>query len=183
LHRFSPEEIQQALQENVLPPRFQHTVKGRGRQLVLNFEPQSFQLGFAIQLNKAWQKLDPGSPGEARKSEYASEIDLLPNTPESNLLGYAADRLPKFKDLRVTLNAPLDFRDPRSGKSFRMFQASMSPKYNPQEFGILLGEPVYVSGLSLNNDPGRGLTYIGCLLVVAGIFVAYFIRLAPARRS
>ena len=40
-----------------------------------------------------------------------------------------------------------------------------------------MGDPVYVSGFSLNNDPGRGLTYVGCLLVVAGIFAAYFIRI------
>jgi hypothetical protein len=64
-----------------------------------------------------------------------------------------------------------------------VFQASMSPAYQPQKFGIPLGEPVYVSGLSLNDDPGRGLTYVGCLLVVAGIFAAYFIRIAPAQRS
>lgn len=182
LHKFSPEEIQQALKEDVLPQRFRHAVEGRGRQVVLELRPQSFQLGFAIQLDKAWQKLDPGSPDEARKSEYASEIDLLPSMSDTGNSASAA-RLPKFEGLRVTLNAPLDFTDPRSGKSFRMFQSTMSPAYQPQQFGIKLGEPVYVSGLSLNDDPGRGVTYVGCLLVVAGIFVAYFVRIAPARKN
>jgi hypothetical protein len=40
-----------------------------------------------------------------------------------------------------------------------------------------------VSGLTLNYDPGRGLTYVGCLLIVAGIFLAYFIRFLPFARS
>ena len=182
--RYSPEEIQQALKKNAVPRRFLHTVMGRGRRVVMGFEPQSFELGFAVRLNKAWQKLDPGSPSQAAKSFYASEIDLEPAPPEagSSAAGASAPP-PKHENLLVTLNAPLDFTDPRSGKSFRMFQASMSPAYQPQQFGIKLGEPVYVSGLSLNDDPGRGLTYLGCLMVVAGIFVAYFVRFAPPKRS
>ena len=166
----------------MFPKRFRHTVEGNARKVTVTFEPQSFELGFEVHLDKAWQKLDPGSPGEARTSEYASEIDLLPNLPESEKSASAASP-PKYENLRVTLNAPLDFTDPRTGKSFRMFQATMSPAYQPQAFGIKLGEPVYISGLSLNDDPGRGVTYVGCLLVVAGIFVAYFVRLAPAKRG
>ncbi len=64
-----------------------------------------------------------------------------------------------------------------------MFQSTMNGPFKPQQLGIKLGEPVYVSGLSLNDDPGRGLTYVGCLLVVAGIFVAYFVRFVTPRRS
>ena len=182
--RYSPEEIQQALKKNIVSRRFLHAVAGNGRRVVLGFEPQSFELGFAVHLNKAWQKLDPGSPSQATKSFYASEIDLLPKLSEAELSAPGAGAAPqKFENLLVTLNAPLDFTDPRSGKSFRMFQASMSQAYQPQQLGIKLGEPVYVSGLSLNDDPGRGLTYVGCLMVVAGIFVAYFVRFAAPKRS
>jgi hypothetical protein len=151
---------------------------------VLGFEPQAFDLGFAIRLNKAWQKLDPGAPSQATKSFYASEIDLVPPPSEGKHSSTGASAAPqKFENLLVTLNAPLDFTDPRSGTSFRMFQASMSQSYHPQQFGIKLGEPVYVTGLSLNDDPGRGLTYVGCLMVVAGIFVAYFVRCAAPKRG
>ena len=128
------------------------------------------------------RKLDPGS---SQASFYASEIDLLPNLTKDELAAAGTSGSPpSFQNLLVTLNAPLDFTDPRSGKSFRMFQTSMSQEtYPPQEFGIKLGEPVYVSGLSLNDDPGRGLTYVGCLLIVAGIFAAYFIKLVVLKQN
>jgi hypothetical protein len=156
---------------------FERTVRGNGRHVRVSLVPQSFELGYSIFLNKAWAKLDPGSQN---KSFYASDINLVPNLSQSEVPpGASGPR--EYDNLRVTLNAPLDFTDPRSGKSFRMFQSTMNGPYKPQQLGIKLGEPVYVSGLSLNDDPGRGLTYVGCLLVVAGIFVAYFIRFAPRR--
>ena len=183
--------------------RFKHTVEGgvpggapstlgRGRRRVqLAFEPQSFELGFSVKLRKAWRKLDPGTH---QASFYASEIDLVPEegsreqgagsrTSGSLLPAPGSPPPPKYENLLVTLNAPLDFTDPRSGKSFRMFQSRMSSPYQPQDLGIKLGEPVYVSGLSLNDDPGRGLTYVGCLLIVAGIFVAYFVKLTASKAS
>ena len=86
---------------------------------------------------------------------------------------------PKYENLLVTLNAPLDFADPACpGRSYRMFQSTMNGPYNPEEFDRKPGESVYLSGFTLNYDPGRGLTYVGCLLIVAGIFVAYFVRFA-----
>ncbi len=63
-----------------------------------------------------------------------------------------------------------------------MFQSTMTGPYNPEDFELKLGESVYLSGFTLNYDPGRGLTYVGCLLVVAGIFVAYFVRFRVIRR-
>ena len=58
----------------------------------------------------------------------------------------------------------------------------MNGPYNPEEVGLKLGEAAYLSGFTLNYDPGRGVTYIGCLLIVGGIFIAYFVRLAGPRR-
>ncbi len=156
----------------------QRTVVGNGRKVTVGLVPQSFQLGYSVRLNKAWAKTDPGA---RTKSFYASEIDLVPNMSPSELPpGATGPR--EYDNLLVTLNAPLDFTDPRSGKSFRMFQATMNGPFKPQQLDIKMGDPVYVSGLSLNDDPGRGLTYVGCLLVVAGIFVAYFVKFVAPKR-
>jgi hypothetical protein len=159
----------------------QKTVPGEGRSVKLSFAPESFHLGYTIDLHKAWRKLDPGSKLDPRTkpSFFGSEIDLLPNeyAVKSSAAGRSGDPPPECKNLLVTLNAPLDFADPgQPGRSYRMFQATMSPPYNPEDFGGKPGETVYLSGFRLNYDPGRGLTYVGCLLVVAGIFVAYFVR-------
>lgn len=141
------------------------TVAGKGRRVVLGFAAEQFPLGYAIHLRKAWRKLDPGT---RQASFYGSEIDLVPVVSST---GSPAKDPPKYENLLVTLNAPLDIVDPaRPGRSYRMFQSTMN-QVNPQD-----PESVYRSGLTLNYDPGRGLTYVGCLLIVAGIFVAYFVR-------
>jgi hypothetical protein len=157
------------------------SVTGKGRRVELSFAAESFHIGYSVYLHKAWRKLDPGT---RQPSFYGSVIDLLPS--ESAVHSGATDsprnEVPEYDNLLVTLNAPMDFADPAfPGRSYRMFQASMNGPYNPEEVGLKMGESVYYSGFSLNYDPGRGLTYVGCLLIVAGIFIAYFVRFAPGR--
>jgi hypothetical protein len=165
---------------------FNHEVASKGRRVTLSFAPESFHIGYAIHVRKAWRKLDPGT---RKVSFYGSEIDMTPNqyvTASGLKLGAGTGQPTAYEKLLVTLNAPLDFADPaHPGQSYRMFQATMPPhRYTPQERKLKLGEPAYLTGFTLNNDPGRGLTYVGCLLIVAGIFAAYFVRFAgPGRRA
>ncbi len=81
----------------------------------------------------------------------------------------------------VTLNAPLDFADPATGRSYRLFQTGMPGPFAANEVPGAT-RPVYASYLTLNYDPGRGLQYAGCLLAVVGIFLRYYVRPAAARR-
>ena len=162
---------------DIPPSLLTKSVGGKGRQVDLSFAPESFRLGYAVRLHKAWRKLDPGT---RQASFYGSEIDLVPSeaAPQSTPAGSFGKQPPEYDDLLVTLNAPLDFADPAAaGQSYRMFQSTMNGPYNPEDFGLKLAESAYLSGFTLNYDPGRGLTYLGCLLIVAGIFVAYFVRL------
>jgi hypothetical protein len=161
-------------------------VAGKGRRVELRFAPESFHLGYTVHVRKAWRKLDPGT---RKVSFYGSEIDMTPNEhaiASAGKFDAVSGQPPAFEKLMVTLNAPLDFADPaQPGRSYRMFQAMMPPhRYTPQERHLKLGEPAYMTGFTLNYDPGRGVTYVGCLLVVAGIFVAYFVRfIGPGRRA
>ena len=154
-------------------------VSGKGRQVAVSLEADWFPLGATIYLRNASRKLDPGA---MMPSYYASEIDLTPILPADH---NAEGKSPGYKNLLVALNAPLDFTDPASGLSYRMFQTGMNGPYDPERLGGEPGPPVYLSVLTINHDPGRGLTYLGCLLVVAGIFVAYFGRklMVPARNE
>jgi hypothetical protein len=107
-------------------------------------------------------------------------IDLAPNEEvmqareSANPANVDAAAMKGQEDLLITLNAPLDFTDPATGISYRMFQTDMSGPFPPQQIDSDAWEPVYVSYLTLNHDPGRGWTYLGCLMVVAGVFLTYF---------
>ena len=46
----------------------------------MGFEPQSFELGFAV-VSAGMAEARSGSPSQAAKSFYASEIDLEPVLP------------------------------------------------------------------------------------------------------
>jgi hypothetical protein len=157
--------------------------------VALSFAPESFHLGYTVHVRKAWQKLDPGSRKVSKVSFYGSEIDMTPNEhvmASSVKVDSAPGQMTAYENLLVTLNAPLDFADPaHPGRSYRMFQMRMPPHlYTPQERRLKLGEPAYFTGFSLNYDPGRGVIYVGCLLIVAGIFVAYYVRFTtPGRQA
>ena len=130
-----------------------------------------FELGFQVYLRKFRRKLDPGS---AMASHYSSLVDFLdrgdpPKKLQENVL--------------ITLNAPVDFTDPRSGRTYRLFQSGFSGPWTPgdDEFDQLLGDGrsrdhVYLSRLSVNYDPGRRLKYAGSLLIVVGMVIVYGLR-------
>jgi hypothetical protein len=170
-------------------PLLNQVVVGKGRRVALSFAPESFHLGYTVHVRKAWQKLDPGSRKVSKVSFYGSEIDMTPNEhvmASSVKVDSAPGQMTAYENLLVTLNAPLDFADPaHPGRSYRMFQMRMPPHlYTPQERRLKLGEPAYFTGFSLNYDPGRGVIYVGCLLIVAGIFVAYYVRFTtPGRQA
>lgn len=83
----------------------------------------------------------------------------------------------------ITMNAPIDVDDPRSGRSYRLFQESYGGPYRPgtAEFDELVPpsvnkEELYMSVLSVNYDPGRGVRSAGCVLVIIGVAVMFFMR-------
>ena len=80
------------------------------------------------------------------------------------------------------MNGPVDFADPRSGRSYRLFQTSFQGPLQPERLDLPWNGPVdppprlFLSYLTVNADPGRGLKYAGCLILVAGIFCRFFLR-------
>jgi len=85
-------------------------------------------------------------------------------------------------------------RDPGSGVKPYQFQAFLRyPKFGEQnsktaEFCVLKGiEQRYYTGLQVNKDPGVWVVWIGCMMMILGLYVAFFmshrrlwLRLAPA---
>jgi hypothetical protein len=164
-----------ALSEDPEPKRTS-VVTGKNRRVAVVLRQDEIDLGFQVRLRQFQRKLDPGA---SMPSHYSSLVDLLDrNEPPQTLK----------KDVQITLNAPVDFADPVSGRTYRLFQASFGGPWLPgeAEFEQLVGrdrsrDHVYLSRLSVNYDPGRWLKYAGSFLIVIGILLVYRLRLLLPR--
>ena len=144
---------------------------------VADEDSHPLNLGFQVYLRKFQRKLDPGSD---MPSHYSSRVDFLAlsNPPKK-----PQEEKKLRENVLITLNSPVDFTDPRSGRTYRLFQADKRGPWLPgdPEFDRLVGndhsrDQVYLSVFSVNYDPGRGLKYAGCLMIVVGIGVVYYWR-------
>ncbi|NQT38703.1 MAG: hypothetical protein HQ581_14495, partial [Planctomycetes bacterium] len=168
-HLFSP-----------LQPEQREEVQGKDRRVVISLNQDELPLGFRVRLKEFVKSLDLGSHAVRR---YASRIDFLPADPKEE---------PLLKDIWVELNEPVDFADPKSKRSYRIFQSSFEPvpathqemrgqPYENPEFRELTGDfaptdLVYGSVFSMNYDPGRGVKYAGSLMITAGIAIIFYMR-------
>jgi ABC-type transport system involved in cytochrome c biogenesis permease subunit len=144
-------------------------------------DEEEIELGFEVYLHRFQRKLDPGA---SMPSHYSSLVDFLDRSQPPQVLR---------QNVLITLNEPVDFTDPVSGRTYRLFQSSFDGPWLPgePEFDKLVGhardrDQVYLSRLSINYDPGRGLKYAGSLLIVVGIAMVYFLKaksLTGIRRS
>jgi len=164
------------------PPREdqRHVVEGRDRRVTISLAPDEIDLGFQVYLHKFERKLDPGT---SNASHYSSLVEFRHRHDEQK-------RLLEQK-VRINLNDPADFSDPYTGRSYRLFQSSFGGPWGPDDpyFNQLVEtgstrDRIFLSRLSVNYDPGRGLKYAGSLLITAGIGImfymkAYFFRRRP----
>lgn len=162
-------------------PSEEHVVEGKDRRVTLRLEPDAVDIGFDVKLDNFERRLDPGT---SQASHFSSLVEFLARG------GQPLVREP----VTITMNAPVDFSDPATGRSYRLFQESFMGPWMP-------GDDLYerftkgasskpdrleASVLTVNYDPGRGVKYLGSALIVAGIFTmfymkAYFFR--PRRRD
>lgn len=155
---------------------FERSVGSPSRRLTVSLSSQVIELGFQVRLRKFDRRLDPGSN---MASHYSSQVDLLSRDGKQVLR----------EDVAIPLNEPVDFSDPESGRSYRLFQESFNGPWRP-------GDPVferhvrppsdrpllYMSTLAVNHDPGRALKYFGSFLVVAGVAVMFYMKAYFFRR-
>jgi hypothetical protein len=154
-----------------LPGSQRRVVAGKGRHVALTLSLNVIDVGFCVHLQKFVRKLDPGS---GAPSYFASVVDFVDrHHPQQKLRS----------DVLITLNEPVNFSDPYTGRSFRLYQASFSGPFGPgdEQFEQVVGgkdlrEQLYMSNFSVNYDPGRPWKYSGCLLIVAGILIIFYMK-------
>ena len=145
-------------------------VTGKNKTVSVTFAYPQVDLGFGMYLRKFERILDPGTQIAAH---YASLIDLY---DIDNIDGPALEQ-----GILIKMNQPGMFRDQISGRKYRVYQSSFAgpyvpgtPQYDSQLGGLLFPmekaprDQLYVSVFSVNYDPGRGIKYLGSLMIVLG---------------
>ncbi|MBN2295407.1 MAG: hypothetical protein JXM70_23450, partial [Pirellulales bacterium] len=153
-----------------------------GRSVSLQLLNDTIELGFGVVLDNFERRLDPGT---SRPAGYSSQIDFVQKPDSSGM-----DSAVYEEDVIVTLNQPVSFTDPTDGRTYRFFQSSFAGPYRPgdPQFDQIVGgnrksDELYQSTFSVSSDPGRQLKYAGCLMIVAGIVVMYYMKAYFFRRK
>jgi hypothetical protein len=146
-------------------------VAGQNRSVAISVAYEEIDVGFQVFLHKFSRKLDPGT---SHAWYYASLVDIVDRHQSGKTLQ---------KDVTITLNEPVDFSDPFTGRTFRLYQASYDgpfkpgdPEYEQVVRGQDMREQVFLSQFSANYDPGRGLKYVGSLMITVGIFMVFYLK-------
>ena len=172
-------------------PTERREVAGTRRIAAITMEPDSIDIGFDVRLDNFERRLDPGT---SQASHFSSVVDFLGDS-----------RKPlTARPVTITMNAPVDFSDPSTGRSYRLFQESFMGPWLPgdplyERFVKDLGtrrpgtersddppDAIEASVLTVNYDPGRGVKYAGSALIVAGIFTMFYMKayfFAPKKRA
>jgi hypothetical protein len=166
------------------PPNLRRVVQAPDRRVAIRWRPDTLDLGVEVLLRQFKRVLDPGTDHAA---EFSSRVDLVERPrdhPRSKGEGKTSSTDEPGKVLRqdvlISMNSPLNFTDPHTGRSYRAFQASFRGPWPAEQLGLKPSggddELVYVSFLTVASDPGRAMKYLGCLLIVVGVFIRYYMK-------
>ncbi|MDR2756593.1 MAG: hypothetical protein LBC20_12885 [Planctomycetaceae bacterium] len=166
-----------------LPPEWDQVryVHGNTQSLQIQWNYDTVELGFGIFLKKFEMRTEPGT---RMSSHYSSLVDLVEIRNPKNQQDFS--RTPNDfrvyeagRDILISMNNPSIFKG--TGKSYRIYQSSYAGPYHPDNpwfYELYSGnifswektprESLYMSTLSINADPGRGLKYLGCFLIILG---------------
>jgi|GEM_PF-2389268 len=124
------------------------------RTLLVSMEQKRVPLGFSLTLKDF---VEDRYPGTAMAAGYASFVVL--NDPQQGV---------SDKEIEISMNNTLVHR------GFKFFQSSFSR--NPGMGGMMGGAPVETTILSVNNDPGHLVVYVGSLFLVLGLMVVFMLK-------
>ncbi|WP_435016897.1 cytochrome c biogenesis protein ResB [Tundrisphaera sp. TA3] len=129
------------------------TVTFPGGMYEVAFDSDRLDLGFSLKLKDFDVGFDPGTN---QASTFRSEVELT-------------DKAAKIenKPISIYMNHPLDYRN------WRFFQSNYV-RYVDPETRQETGE--FQSIFQVAKDPGREMKYAGCIIVVLGAFVQFYMR-------
>jgi hypothetical protein len=156
------------LKQNAPPPwqsaagvQVEETQLADGSKISATFRVKETHIGFKMRLDAFDLQVDPGSP---MASNYTSNVTVFPNTDQKGKAAPADGE--SAKSYIITMNAPLDYPDPK-GRTLRFFQENYIPPSGREPLGSIF---------RVNYDPGRWIKYLGCAGIVLGIFTMFYMR-------
>lgn len=172
-----------------------------GMPFRISYENNELDLGFSLYLRRFSEKIEPGTRVAAQYSslvdlrppqEAADRMDLIrPQRPSVTMPGESETRVPETlrENVLIKMNQPGIFESAFTKRKFRVYQTDRRGPFGPQstEFhflydkNILPGETrprdsISMSVLSVNDDPGRGLKYLGSAMLVFGTAWVFYGR-------
>lgn len=156
---------------------------GNGRTVGFSWNYEQFDLGFAVLLKKFEERNEPGG---RIATHFSSLVDFGTASEKTNLplVRYGEFHSEK-KDVLISMNRPALYQG--TGKRYRLYQLErrgpVTPSYSeffqfydgkifPWE--MVPREQVYASILKAHYDPGSGLKYLGCFLIIFGMCWHYY---------
>ncbi|MCR5163269.1 MAG: cytochrome c biogenesis protein ResB [Thermoguttaceae bacterium] len=127
----------------------------KGSRVQLVYAQNTVALNFGVQLDRFNNRLDPGT---SMASHYSSDVTILD------------------QKMNVSMNQPVDISEPKTGQVWRLFQTSYGGPFLNRSARVDQRDQFYTSTFTLRYSPGRGLLYLGCLLVVLGIGIMFSMK-------
>ncbi len=145
-------EVEQFWIQKEFTPRHPKEIQVKDKVYVISYKHKEEDLGFTVKLERAEQKVDPGTLSPAT---YTSFVQLYDSKAGINGEHHV-----------ITMNEPLEY------KGYKFFQS----RY--QDLGIedSSGRPVSISTFSVASDPGLGLKYAGSILLGLGITLMFYMK-------
>lgn len=162
-------------------------IHGKTQSVQIQWNYDTIELGFGIFLKKFEMRTEPGT---RMSSHYSSLVDFVEikkhpeNQPDFSRSPNNFQTDENNRNILISMNNPSIFKG--NGRSYRIYQSSYAGPYHPDNpwfYELYDGnifswektprESLYMSTLSINADPGRGLKYLGCFLLVLG--TAWFV--------
>lgn len=153
------------------------------RTVSVMFTGDVVDLGFALRLKRFLQQNEPGTRMAAGFTSVVDEVKPQPTSGDAMLEEIVQS------DVVIRMNHPGTFRSAKTGRVYRVYQASRSGPFRSGDevFASLYDgelfpgetvprEEIWRSVLSVNYDPGRGLKYLGCFLLIVGAGLLTFRR-------
>ncbi|MDR2169741.1 MAG: hypothetical protein LBP59_06335 [Planctomycetaceae bacterium] len=156
-------------------------VCGKGRTISIVWNYATIDLGFGIFLKKFVKRTEPGTRMASYYSSLVDFVNIKKKNGKSQSITQSTDEFNVISEnVTISMNQPAVFNG--NGRRYRIYQSEFSGPFHPGDFrfhdfydgNIFAWETkprdrLYLSTLSINADPGRGLKYLGSFMLLFGI--------------